>query len=126
MAELKLGKDELAASAFRVFCYAGRVAEPDYDKLGDDEQRRWMNVGISAERVLEELDGKSFERATEAIFHLFAPELPFSQIPVEIQWAWRATTRHLATILESDEIDSLASAERFWAEWARERMQHQT
>ena len=125
MPEVKLVPEEMAVSAFRTFCYCAGV-EPDFDKLGDEEQGRWMALARSCERTLEELDGKSFNIATEALADIWGGHKGFyERLPRDIQVAWMGTTRHLATLLESDEIDSLDTAERFWGEWAQKRRRNE-
>jgi hypothetical protein len=121
MPELKLNPEELAMSGFRVFCAANGVLEPDWDNQSDEEQGRWLHMAKKAERVLESLDGKSFDLASRALCELWADGKIYDGLDRGLQLAWNATARHLATIFNSDEIDTLEALERMWVEWARER-----
>lgn len=122
MAELKLSTEEMAMSAFRVFCYASGVAEPNWDHQSDEEQGRWLQMARRAERALESLIGKSYNQAARALCELWSDNpLIYEGLAYPLQLSWNATARHLAAVIDSDEIDSLDATERFWGDWARER-----
>lgn len=123
MPEVKLTIEETAVSAFRVYALASGVEEePSWDALSDADQQRWFVLARKSEALLEELDGQSFVTAAMALAKVWSGSEDFwARLPYVMQLAWNAVARHLAACMDSDEIDTLESLERFWGEWARER-----
>lgn len=122
--EIKLEPLELARSAFKVFCLVMGQAE-DWDRASLERQQPWLLVGNQAGGLLERLEGNSFAHCGYELMrlHLAPEERPgaltvWNTLPARARLAWEAVARHLATLLDSDEVTSLEEAEALWPAWA--------
>lgn len=144
---LKLTSEQLAESAFRVWLSltngpsvdgsAGWVGQPPtLDLMPAATQESWLRLGQHSEALLAQLAsrgggsraGVSYQ---EAAYHVMVLFLDKSERPAaQSAWAvageatrlaWEAVTRHLAMVLNSDELGSLEEAEAIWSEWASKK-----
>lgn len=108
-----------AASAYRVYEGAsGRVG--DWDGLSIDAQLPWVRLAQRAERVLEKIEGCTWEEAATALYEdsreAFGMIADLSPI-----LPWVTVARHLMTLMNADDIKGPADSEQFWIEWAKKK-----
>jgi hypothetical protein len=118
--------EDMASSAFRTFAFAGNVEEePIWDHLSTDDQMRWRHLARQAEPVMLQLEGSPYRKVAEKLFLLFMRSEDVSvwesQEP-RMKLIWQAISRHLAALLDSDDIEGPDHLERHWGEWVDSKM----
>lgn len=121
MPEIRMGVEELAASAYRAFCYAGSIQEePSWEHLGLDQQAQWMNLARQAEPIFLQMEGKSYKEVAAKIAALWAGvsgQAFYANLSKRMQLIWQAVVRHIMAILDSDDDQGPDLLERTWGEW---------
>ncbi len=121
--EIKLETPELAESAYKVF--GSIIGERQvWEMMSLESQTPWMLVAQQARGLLESLEGNSFAHCGYEMMRLFLPSEErtnalalWNTLPERARLAWEAVARHLAALMDSDEVDSLESAEALWPAW---------
>lgn len=141
---LKLDPEQLAQSAFRVWqsITGGNASwvgqRPGLDLMPADVQEGWARIGSYAEGLLARLAaegggsraGVSYREAGYHVMTLsldrdrrkIARDLWNQAMGEQAQLAWEAVARHLAMVLNSDELGSLEEAEAIWPMWVTSRV----
>lgn len=126
MALETLTPEEIAASAYRAFASAGNVEEPPvWENEGYEMQAAWHAVALAAMAELPDFNGQPVHKAARWLASIWSKgrleDERYNALPTQLKLCWEAVTRHLATVLDSDELTDLAGLERSWAEWTRVR-----
>ena len=120
-----LSPEEMAASAFRAFCFAGQVeVPPSWEEESCENQDRWLRLAQKAQQGLLDFDGQPVKQAAAWLLGHWSHEEPgkvWGLLPRGLQLCWEAVARHLNTLLDSDEVSDVGALERSWNEWAKER-----
>lgn len=108
-----------AASAYRVFEGAsGRTG--DWDGLSLEAQAGWIRLAQRAERILEKVEGRSWEEAATALYEDSRMTIGISA-DLSPLLPWVTLARHLMTLMNADDIKGPADSEQFWIEWAKKK-----
>lgn len=125
MADLKLNLEETAATCYRAWHYAAAWKQQPWDHLSLDEQSLWLRMAKSCERIMELSEGKSYADAGESLakVHCGDRDVVYTVYTANsrLKLAWQALARHLVTLMDSDDVESLDSLEQSWGPWAEER-----
>ncbi len=94
-----------------------------FDHISDDDEARWQRLAIKAEELMTSLEGQNFEQVAYAVARAFLRVEGVLSLDAKMQVAWGAVARHLAMILDSEEIPGdLQKQEEAWREWAKKRL----
>ncbi len=114
--------EAVAVSAYNAFCYA-QGATPKFEHLSLEDTARWANLANKAEGAMAAFEGKPVDVAAAEVLKIWSRgTMDFKKQPVPWQLYWSAVTRHLATLVDAEEIPDLAGLERSWREWVEARM----
>lgn len=137
--ELKLDVPEVARSLHRAWQHANRalllplddpaVQPPSWDALSIEEQAVFLGVAARGERIIDRLEGQTLP---EVAFALFSHATQQSDSDTAQQsWVaigflgqtmWEAIARHMAMLVDCDEVADLDQAEAQWYDWAKRKV----
>lgn len=120
--KIRFTPDEVAGSAYRVCtrCLGFEPGQfPEYDSLAHDEQKPWRMLARAADVLLEEHNGRPWPEAAEALWNRIREYGIQGELVGERErLAWEATTRHLASLIQTDDDNfDLGAAEERWPAW---------
>ncbi len=108
------------AMAYRAALGLPRVP---FDHISDEDEARWQRLAIKAEERMLSLEGCGFDKVALELVRMWQRDDDIKGIPHKSIVAWGAVARHLAMLLECEEVPpDLAKQEQAWAEWARKRL----
>ncbi len=124
MAKLEFNNERLAASIYRVWCGACGItllngSAISWDQLSFAEHDPWFAVARGAINTITACEGKTWREASESLARL----CPLVVVPPDGRdmVAWQAVARHLVTLIDAEDVDSVADVEAYWVNWAKEQ-----
>ncbi len=116
-----LDTELIARSGWTAYRAAMQLPLIPWEHASDEEEARWQRVALHAEGLLLTLQGQRFDQIAPVLARSYwRDERPLTSAET---LAWEAAARHLATLLDADEIpEDLAKQEQSWAEWAQKRL----
>jgi hypothetical protein len=117
--------EEIARSAYNACAHAAMVEDgPNWEGEGTDQQARWIYLARRAQEELPSFDGKKAPEAARWLYEQWARDagaLDWEHLALRLRLCWEAVARHLATLLDSDELEDMAALEHSWGEWTAAR-----
>lgn len=123
MANVTLGVEETAASCYRAVRAASGSTQGEWDALSLEAQVPFLRTARHGPALLERLEGAGWREVARAVFAEACPEAEgaWEALPEPYKRAWEAGARHLAALLDADDIDNVEGLENSWREWAKRR-----
>lgn len=133
--ELDLDVNEVARSLHSAWAHATRgllgndVPPISWDALPLEEQATFLAVASRGERIIERMEGQTLSQVGFALFQASRPN--FEEEQNQEAWAaigflgqtmWEAIARHMAMLVDCDEVIDLEQAEGQWYEWAKRKL----
>lgn len=118
-----LTQEEIAQTTYRAWAHAWGAPVPPWETLSLEAQSTFLRLAKHAESAMTRLEGEGYTRVTDELMRLAHGEMEPSRSPRDLI-AWEAVARHLATLLDSDEVEgpeALGDLEASWAPWAARR-----
>lgn len=120
---LILIQEDLAQTCFRTWHLAGGVTSQPWEHLSLESQMPWLRLAKRAEEVLTRMEGSNYQSVGEELMRLAQGEGEWRCSPRD-SIAWQGVARHLAALLDSDEIESgedLLELEASWSAWGEKK-----
>lgn len=124
MAELRLNGDELAATLYAAAAAARGGDAPPWEHLAHGAATPYLLAARQGPLRLGAMDGESYAAAAAAMYQICTggEGSAWDALPPRSRLVYEAMARHLAAVLDCDELDSLESLERSWGPWAERRL----
>jgi hypothetical protein len=118
-----LSLEAAAMSAWYAWAWAKGIAQPDLERADDEELARFGRLANKSENLLGSLEGLPVSDVSQKVYECWdMGRRSYDTLSDKEKIAWEAVTRHLATLIDADEIPDLRSLERSWAKWAEKRL----
>lgn len=125
----------MAGSLWQAACHARMGVTKEtfeikpWDSLGHEDQAPFLKVAVRGPKAIEQLEGQVMPVVA---FRMFALTIDDSQEMAISLWRdsdpllwimWEAIARHLAFLVDSDELPSNDSSEERWGSWAAAKLE---
>ena len=116
---LELGKSCWRLMAKMLNHHEPNVPPRDWELLSPPEQESWLKVGMHGPAALEKMEGQPFVSVAESIFQIActedvrhrSAEIYHQIMPPDFRLRWEIISRHLAALIDCDEIGSIDDLE---------------
>jgi hypothetical protein len=110
--------EAVAVSAFNAWSYAQGLKSPNFDHLSIEDMGKWGRLANHAEQLLNSMEGKPLDVATSEVYKFWSREGgDYAKLNDWQKLHWQAVVRHLATLIDAEEIPDLQTLERSWGQW---------
>jgi hypothetical protein len=111
-----------AVSCYNVYAYAAGMTEPNFELLTEDSQSLWGRLATRAEILIDNGEGMKFHEIGKLVAHDWSRgQIPWDQVTDKQKLCWEAVARHLAYLINAEDIPDLQASERSWALWAQQK-----
>jgi hypothetical protein len=118
-----LDTEVIAQSCCMAFRAAQGLPRIPFEQVADEDEARWQRLALKAEEMMTSMEGMAFHQVGPTVAKTWMRESETPKLTPSEFWAWQAVTRHLAMLLEADEIpDNLQAREESWKEWVLNRL----
>jgi hypothetical protein len=115
--------DILGQSAAHAWRAAMGLSPLPFEHLSIEDEERWLRLGKNAEEFLGALVDARFNQVGMNLARLWARSSEPLTLKDKEQLAWEATARHMATLLDADQMPrDLEKLEQSWGPWTVNRL----